>query len=238
MPGATRLPLPEANAQGRYTKTQIIVHSTGTKVGARGNQRYFARPDVGVESTFIVDYDGEILQVMPAYARADANGSANRRAISIEVVGTGDEPFTPEQLASVIRICRWACDEHPIARQRIGQESSSGIGWHVMHGAPGPWTSVKGKVCPGPLRIAQVVNVVIPAVQEQPTPTPPPPPTGARMFITNAKGDTKQYLVQNGGGSHIPDAKTSEELRAGGVPWIRDADPAWVASVIKGGTPQ
>jgi len=237
MPGATWMPLPEADQQGRYTKSQLVFHSTGTTAGARANQRYFSRPEVAVESTFIVDYDGEILQILPAGAKADANGSANKRAISVEVIGTADQPFTASQLASCIRIAQWACDEHPIARCRIPSEAASGIGWHVMFGAPGPWTSVRGKECPGPARIAQVRDVVIPAAQASVAAvTPPTPPKGAQMFITNAKGDSKQYLIQNGGGSHITEQKTAESLRASGVPWVRDADPAWVASVINGGS--
>jgi len=169
------MPLPEAENAARYTKTQCIFHSTGTKAGARANARYFAAAAVRVESTFIVDYDGEILQVLPAGARADANGTANRRAISVEVVGTADEPFTPEQVAACIAIGRWACAEHPIPRRLIPAEPLGGIGWHVMFGAPGPWTSVAGKVCPGKQRIAQVRQVIIPAVQateaESPVPT-------------------------------------------------------------------
>ena len=168
-PGATYLPLPEHDEQGSYVKTQLIFHSTGTKASAEANKRYFGRRDITVESTFIVNYDGSCLQVMPASARADANGSANRRAISVEVVGTADEPFTPDQLKTCIAIAQWACQEHPIERRQIPSESESGIGWHVMFGAPGPWTSVRGKQCPGQRRIVQVAHQIIPAVRPETT---------------------------------------------------------------------
>lgn len=175
-PGATYLPLPEHDEQGSYTKTQLIFHSTGTKASAEANKRYFSRRDITVESTFIVNYDGSCLQVMPASARADANGSANRRAMSVEVVGTADEPFTPDQLKTCIAIAQWACQEHPIERRKIPSESESGIGWHVMFGAPGPWTSVRGKQCPGGRRIVQVVHQIIPAVRPGVQPTKPAGP--------------------------------------------------------------
>ena len=45
-------------------------------------------------------------------------------------------------LATCIAIAEWACQEHPIERRRIPAEDESGIGWHVMFGAPGPWTPV------------------------------------------------------------------------------------------------
>lgn len=130
---------------------------------------------------------------------------------------------------------RWACDEHQVARRRIPSEAESGIGGHVMFGAPGPWTSVRGKECPGPAPIAQVRDVIIPAAQASVAAVLQPTPQGARMFTRTPRASPKHYLIQDGGGSHITDGKTSESLRAGGVPWIRDANPEWVESVVKGG---
>lgn len=163
-PGATWAPIPEAAAGPHHVKTQLVFHSTGTTASAKANQRYFARKEVKVESTLIVDYDGRCLQVMETWARAEANGSANRRGISVEVVGIASEPYTPEQVARCLDIARWACDTNPIARRQIPGERESGIGWHVMFGAPGPWTSVRGKACPGTTRIAQVRDELIPTI--------------------------------------------------------------------------
>lgn len=200
MPGATWLPLPEAQEQGSYRKTQLIFHSTGTEAGARANARYFARSNVAVESTFIVDYDGEIVQVMPASARADANGTANRRAISVEVIGTAAQPFTAAQLEACGRIARWAVAEHPILPRQIPSETESGVGWHVMFGAPGPWTSVRGKECPGPARIRQVRDVLIPALTPAPplAPAAPSEPKGPSMVIVKNPSGNDQYLVHMG----------------------------------------
>lgn len=213
-PGAKWMPLPEHDEQGDYTKAQLIFHSTGTRASAEANQRYFSRRDVAVESTFIVNYDGSCLQVMPAGARADANGAANRRAMSVEVVGMADEPFTPDQLATCIEIAKWACSEHPIERRRIPAESESGIGWHVMFGAPGPWTSVRGKECPGQRRIAQVAYQIIPAVQpvvaEPATPVAIEKGPPSMAIVKNPSGDD-QHLTHMGRRWRI---RSLSELRA------------------------
>lgn len=165
-PGSTWKPLPEAGAPDGHTKTQFIVHSTGTMGSAAANWNYFARGDVVVESTFIIGLTAAdpTLQIMDSTDLADANGSANRRGISVEVVGDGVGPYTAWQIGELIRIGRWAAATHPIERRIIPSEAASGFGWHVMFGAPGPWTSVRGKVCPGNARVEQLKSTVFPAI--------------------------------------------------------------------------
>ena len=101
---------------------------------------------------------------MDSTDNADANISSNQRAISVEVVGTGDEPFTEWQVAEIIRLGRWAAAHHPIERRICPSATASGFGWHVMFGAPGPWTTVRGKVCPGSYRIGQLRSRIFPAI--------------------------------------------------------------------------
>ena len=194
-PGATWAPLPESGTHGTYTKTQLIFHSTGTTASASANRRYFASSNVDVESTLIVDYDGGCLQIMEASEKADANTTASRRAISVEVVGTADEPYTAAQVARCKDIAKWACENHPIARRQCPAHDESGLGWHVMFGAPGPWTTVSGKECPGPKRIVQVRDVIIPSVRLSSSLTPAPTQEDTDMaFITRGSGNT-QYLT-------------------------------------------
>lgn len=236
MPGTTRLLLPEAHDQGRYVKTQCIFHSTGTTAGARANARYFARTDVKIESTMIVDYDGEILQLMPASARADANLSASERAISVEVIGTADEPYTPAQVRSCIAIARWACVNHPIPRRQIPQHDLGGIGWHVMFGAPGPWTSVRGKQCPGPQRIEQVRTVIIPAAKAWPssdlrTPTPTVSKEITMLIVDDpgaAPDGNRQWICDTHTKRHSKDWNEVLGLRSIGVPHLEE-EPETVA---------
>ena len=184
-PGAIWAPIPEAGGP-LYVKTQLIYHSTGTKASAAANRRYFADQGVQVESTLVVDYDGGCLQLLEAGEKADANTTASRRAISVEVVGTADQPYTSAQIQTCIAIGRWAVDEHPIPARICPAHNRPGIGWHVMFGAPGPWTTVRGKACPGPERIRQVRDVIIPAValdaESQIGPAEPPsPPTTPKV---------------------------------------------------------
>lgn len=168
-PGSVWAPLPEAGAPDGYIKTQFIVHSTGDNGLARSvRDNWFARPDVVVESTFIVGWgpsrDDPTLQIMDSTDNADANGSANQRGISIEVVGDGIGPFTAWQVSELVRLGLWARKTHSILPRIIPSESAGGFGWHVMFGAPGPWTSVPGKVCPGAVRIGQLKSTVFPAI--------------------------------------------------------------------------
>lgn len=165
-PGSVWRPLPEAGAPDGLAKSQFIVHSTGSLASAAANRNYFARADVAVESTFIVGLgpSDPTLQLMDSTDRADANGSANGRGISVEVVGDGIDGYTDWQRAELIRLGRWARQAHGIPARIIPSESAGGFGWHVMFGAPGPWTTVRGKVCPGGLRIQQLKNDIFPAI--------------------------------------------------------------------------
>lgn len=176
-PGSHWSPLPEAGAPDGHAKTQLIVHSTGTMASAAGNRNYFAGGAVVVESTFIIGLTPQdpTLQIMDSTDLADANGSANKRAISIEVVGDGVGGYTDWQISELIRIGRWARAVHGISPRVIPSESGSGFGWHVMFGAPGPWTSVRGKVCPGNLRIRQLQERVFPAIFADPAKVTPAP---------------------------------------------------------------
>lgn len=168
-PGSIWAPLPEAGLPDGLAKSQFVVHSTGTRASAAANRRYFARGDVPVESTFIVGLApaDPTLQVMDSTDRADANGSANGRGISVEVVGLASDPFTDWQISELIRLGRWAREAHALSPRVIPSEAAGGYGWHVMFGAPGPWTSARGKECPGPVRIQQLHERVFPAIFEE-----------------------------------------------------------------------
>jgi hypothetical protein len=167
-PGSVWKPLPEAGAPDGLHKDKLIFHSTGDNLGAAATWRYFDQGAVVVESNFIVgwgpDHNDPTLQIMDSTDHADANVAANDSGISVEVTGDGVGPYTPWQVSELIRIGRWARQVHGIPPQIIPSPTGAGFGWHVMFGAPGPWTTVAGKVCPGAARIAQLKAVVFPAV--------------------------------------------------------------------------
>ncbi len=68
-PGSVRAPLVEAGGPDGLTKTQVIVHSTGTLAPAAANRAYFERGDVAVESTFVVGVRGRRRVRLARHAR-------------------------------------------------------------------------------------------------------------------------------------------------------------------------
>ena len=126
----------------------------------------------GIESHFGVggpwegaSYDGQVWQWRDTLEQADANYHANDFAISIETSDGGDSsrPWTPKQLAALVRLGNWLADTHQIPRRVCPAWDQGGFGWHVMFGAPGEWTPV-AKECPGPVRIRQLRDIVLPAI--------------------------------------------------------------------------
>lgn len=167
-PGSVWDPLPEAGRPDGYTKDFFIVHSVGnnTQTAEQVRDNYFALSSVRVESTFIIGWgpDDPTRQIMDSTDRADANGSANRRGVSVEVVGDGESGYNSWQRSELIRVGTWTAKRHPqIPRMIAVSSESGGFAWHVQFGAPGPWTSVV-KTCPGRPRIVQLQDDIYPAI--------------------------------------------------------------------------
>jgi hypothetical protein len=170
MPGARLELLPENSTQPAIEPTQLIAHTAVDAPGRTRLPRFFARTDVTVESHFWIPLDGEIVQMMDTNVRADANRWANRRAISIETEDEGDPvgiPWTDAQLASIAEIIRWAHRVHGIPMTVCKAWNTPGLGYHAMWGAPSPWTPSHGKTCPGPTRIRQFHDVLIPSLTQE-----------------------------------------------------------------------
>lgn len=154
-PAAEWRPLPEANREPMITASQVILH---TAVSAAASLwPYFARPDVTVESHFYVDQHGRVEQYIDTARQADANRTANARAVSIETWDGGnpaDTPWNPPQLRALEDLLVWLCRTHRIPARQCPAHDQPGVGWHTMWGAPSPWTPV-AKDCPGRPRKAQ-----------------------------------------------------------------------------------
>jgi N-acetylmuramoyl-L-alanine amidase len=167
---AIKRPLPEATKQRPITPRVVIVH---TMVGSLLGTDNLFRNSSGLESHFGIggptdgaDRDGAIFQWMDTDRRADANLDANDFAISIETSDGGDpsRPWSSKQLDALVGLIDALCDHYDIPRRICDRWDGSGLGWHVMFGAPGHWTPVS-KTCPGPVRIAQLKNEVFPRVR-------------------------------------------------------------------------
>jgi hypothetical protein len=160
-PFAIHKPLSENHTQGAIVPRAVILH---TAVSASDSLFSFFQNNSNLESHFYVTEEGVVEQYMDTQIMADANKNANAFAVSIETEdGRQIKPWTPAQLAMLIRLVTWICDTHHIPKVQIPTAYGSGIGWHVMFGAPGPWTPVS-KSCPGTPRIAQTRAELIPAV--------------------------------------------------------------------------
>lgn len=190
-PHASHRLLPEATTQPTISPRAIIVHSAAGRGSLYG---WWQNPQSnGLECHFWVSETGKVEQYVPTTVRADANGEANSFAISIETESSvqATERWTAAQAAALVDLIDWCCRVHLIPRRQMSTPVDSGLGWHVMFGAPGPWTRARGKTCPGPARIPQLRREIIPAVAARlaappAKPTPPPaPPKGPLMALTD-----------------------------------------------------
>lgn len=162
-PFAVKRLLPESVTQPRIKPRVFIMHSAA----GRGSLYNFFLNSSSLESHFWIASDGTIEQYIDTEVRADANLKANSFAISVETESSpaATEPWTEAQAISLVRLGDWAATTHGIPRKQVEAWDGSGFGWHIMFGAPGPWTPV-AKSCPGPARIEQAKNVIIPSIRE------------------------------------------------------------------------
>lgn len=160
-PFASHLLLPESKSQPGIVARAVILHSAA----GRGSLHQFFLKSSNLESHFWVAEDGRIEQYIDTAVRADANLKANSFAVSIETESSpqATERWGPAQAAAIVKLLGWICDEHRIPKRLVPSWDGSGIGYHIQFGAPGPWTPVN-KSCPGPARIEQARNEIIPTV--------------------------------------------------------------------------
>lgn len=198
-PYAIWKPLPANTKQQRMTPRLAIMHTAVDAPGPSDLYGWFVQS--GLESHFFICNDGTAFQYMDTSVIAEANYKANGFAISFETEDDGNPhatPWTRAQLEKIVQILIWVCDVHGIPRQIANAWNGSGIGWHSMWGintssqpSLNPWTSAKGKTCPGGPRIVQTRDTVIPAVARgglQPQPTQPAePPMETKMKLVLAK---------------------------------------------------
>lgn len=131
--------------------------------------RFFRDRSGGIESHFHIRADGVIEQYRNIFWQADANREANDFAVSIETQGFGAGKWNDKQLASIRRLLLWLNAETAgaIPLQKCTGPFGSGIGYHTQWGSPSAWTPV-AKSCPGPERIRQYHDVVVPWLNTNP----------------------------------------------------------------------
>lgn len=129
---------------------------------------------------------------------ADANYHANSFVkggktygyISIETQGFASGEWNAVQLAEIKKLLVWLSHTHNFPLKKCANPTDPGVGWHVMFGAPGPWTP-HAKVCPGPDRVKQYNEILVPwfktAVIPPAKPVIPPPVTPPKEDTLSAQ---------------------------------------------------
>ncbi|MBH1936493.1 N-acetylmuramoyl-L-alanine amidase [Streptomyces sp. AV19] len=157
---------PESDDQPAIRPTQLIFHSVAAAWTPRRVYEYW-RDSTNYESHFAVGYDGSCAQFIGTETRADANMYANRRsdgtgAVSVETASDDEatDPWTPEQVATLIRIGVWMHQHHGIPLRICRSWDDPGYGVHRMF----PQWSDGGTDCPGSKRAQQFRDVVFPGI--------------------------------------------------------------------------
>jgi hypothetical protein len=130
---------------------------------------YFSGPSGGIESHFHVPKEYQVEQYRDTGFEADANYKANSfwkdgkryGYVSIETQGYGAGEWNAYQIAEIKKLLLWLSKTHGFPLVRCPAHMSPGVGYHIMFGSPGPWTPVN-KSCPGPDRIKQFNNILVP----------------------------------------------------------------------------
>lgn len=136
---------------------------------------FFRDRSGGVESHFFVRKDGVVEQYRDTAVEADANLNGNSfwrnnvryGYVSIETQGYGDGKWTPAQLVSIKALLLWLVETHGFPLQVCETPTDPGVGFHTLFGSPSEWTPV-AKSCPGPARIEQFIDVLVPWMKANP----------------------------------------------------------------------
>lgn len=175
-PFAQQRILPENATQAKITPRALILHTAVDGPGPTDLASYFGQASVKAESHFYVTMNGTVVQMMDTEVEADANGSADKWAISVETEddsarrGSDILPWTQAQLDALVRLCDWACTTHGIPRKRATSSKLPGASGIAYHSQPmrerfdgtshNPWTAYQGKTCPGDARVKQYPGIV------------------------------------------------------------------------------
>lgn len=188
-PFAQQRILPENATQAKIRPRAVILHTAVDGPGDTDLAAYFGQASIKAESHFYVTRRGAIVQMMDTGVEADANGIADKWAISIETEddsarrGSDILPWNQDQLDALVRLVEWCCDTHGIPKARCTSSRLPGAAGIGCHSQPmrerfdgtrhNPWTAYQGKTCPGDARWAQYPGIVA-RVAGDTTTTPEP----------------------------------------------------------------
>jgi hypothetical protein len=165
IPGATRKLIPPGANDPRIKARMGILHVAATN--ATSLYEFFNGPSGGIESHAYILKNGSQEQYRDTDYQADANYDANDFAISFETQGLASEKWTTLQLETIKKDMLWAKKAHniPLRVVKTWDDPVGGWGYHTLFGSPSHWTPV-AKSCPGPLRIEQFHDILVPWMKE------------------------------------------------------------------------
>lgn len=204
-PGAKWDPIPENSTQASITPTQFIVHSVIAPWTADRIGQYW-RESTNLESHFGCGYAGDLNQYIDTTVRADANASANVRAVSIETASNlqGTDPWTAEQLEELVKLGVWLNKTHGIPAHKPTTWNSPGMGYHSLYAS---W-STNGTNCPGDARRAQFNDYVLPEINRR---LNPPPPQEEELIEVLNTANAIDVTLSPVGGAYLPLAFGDQE---------------------------
>lgn len=208
-------------SQSRMARYDLLIFHT--MVGSLGGTDDYFRADGygGSESHFGVGHDGTCYQWQDTDFRAEANGAANPRAVSVETADVGAgfpawntndgsqvPSWTDSQVNRLVALTVWVCKAHNIPCILVpdSRPERRGVAWHRL-GVPGyivsggeAWSSARGKACPGTRRIAQIPGIVARAAlvlgQGGKSASNPSQPASTRIDRPSiSEGDTGDLVV-------------------------------------------
>jgi len=149
-----------------------IFHVTATNVSPL---HYFDGPSQGIESTGYIPKSNANPkeQYRDTTREADANYKANswigtdgsrHGFLSFETQGLGSGSWTKYQLDEIKDVILVTHDEHGFPLHKCPSYHGYGVGYHTLFPE---WSNVPGKTCPGPARIKQFNQIIVPWLAEQ-----------------------------------------------------------------------
>lgn len=212
-PAARQQLIPAGSNDPAIIPIGVILHVDAGNVGNLHD--YFDGPSGGIESHFHIPKAGAPYQYRDTSREADANyhGNSFERGgktygfISVETQGLAVGEWNDHQLDEIKKLLLWAHRTHGIPLRRCPAWDEAGVGYHVMFGAPGPWTP-HSKVCPGEGRVEQFNDILVPWFRGATEPVEEddmPDITEVRAVVADElnKQDRDLWAAPTGTGTHF-----------------------------------
>lgn len=215
-PNATWRPISH-NVGGTIVPRAVVWH-TAVDTGAPAHSSLFAwfnsTARKGTSAHMFIEGDGSAEQYVDFGKLAGHAFAANTFAIGVETHDGGNPnvPWTPAQVAQMVAFMRWCRSVFGIPIAAIKTASGSGHGYHSEF----PSWNRSAHSCPGPVRVAQLAQVIATAAGS----TPPPPLEDDDMLklIKNPHNTVEIWLTNGLVRRPVQNVASAEGLLLWGVP--------------------